>query len=67
QMVLFPHPLPDNNSVTALHDRADTIQGGLVAWIFELDLVVAFDAQRERRLTASTSTRKAAVPGSSPA
>lgn len=31
-----------NNSVLALHDRASTVFGGLVAWVFELDLDVGF-------------------------
>lgn len=56
-----------NNSVTALHDRAATLQGGIVSWIFELDLAVAFDAQRERRLPSAKRTPPAPMAGPSPA
>ena len=56
-----------NNSVTALHDRAATLQGGMVSWVFELDLAVAFDAQRERRLPQTRQAPPTAMPGPSPA
>ena len=56
-----------NNSVTALHDRAATLQGGIVSWIFELDLAVAFDAQRERRLPETKRTPPSPMAGPAPA
>lgn len=51
-----------NNSVTSLHDRAATLQGGIVSWIFELDLAVGFDTERERRLPRRDAPLSRAAP-----
>ncbi len=51
-----------NNSVNALHDRAATLTGGVLSWVFELDLVVPFVEERERRLQAQRGAGAARRP-----